>query len=164
MASIVGAIPGLVSDLAKSVDIQVPSFERPFGLHLFPLFDVFFKRAAGYSAREFEFKYGETPIGTMKEAGALIITYYIVILGGREIMRNFNAFKFQRLFQIHNFLLTMISGGLLALFIEELAPILRNRGLLYAICDYNGGWTPTLVALYYVSIREEESHVRRTRH
>lgn len=146
---LVEAATSLGADLLNSVDIQIPSIERPFGLHLYPIFDVLFERIAGYSARDFDFKYGETPIGTMKEAGALIITYYIIIFGGREIMRNFKPFKLTLLFQLHNFMLTVISGWLLVLFVEDLIPTLYHRGLLYTICDHDGGWKP-LVALYYV--------------
>lgn len=80
----------------------------------------------------------------------MIIAYYIIILGGRELMRNRPAFKLNGLFMIHNFYLTAISGGLLALFIEQLVPTVSRHGLFYAICDHNGGWTNELVILYYV--------------
>ena len=54
------------------------------------------------------------------------------------------------LFMIHNLYLTLVSGTLLALFIEQLVPTIWKHGLFYAICDHSGGWTPQLVILYYV--------------
>lgn len=149
MDSILHNVQQLGVDLVKAVDIQAPSLDRPFGIHLWPLFDTVWTRFAGYPAREFAFKYGETPIGTMREAGGLIIAYYLIIFGGREIMRPFKPFKLQTLFQIHNLMLTWISGALLLLFLEHLIPEVWRNGLLHGICSIEGGWQP-LVALYYV--------------
>lgn len=151
MEPVIDTIRQLSTDVIKAVDIQTPSINRPFGIHLYPIFDVFWTRVLGYSARDFTFKYGETPIGTLKESASLIIAYYLIIFGGREIMRNFEPFKLRLLFQAHNLILTIISFVLLVLFLEDLIPTVYNHGLLYGICDYNGGWSP-LIALYYVSI------------
>lgn len=54
---------------------------------------------------------------------------------------------------LHNLALTIISGGLLALFIEQLLPTVWRHGIFFAICDERGGWTEKLVTLYYVRIR-----------
>jgi hypothetical protein len=78
------------------------------------------------------------------------LAYYVVILGGRELMRNRPAFKLNLPFMIHNFYLTAISGILLALFVEQLIPTLYHHGLFYTICAIEGGWTKHLVILYYV--------------
>jgi fatty acid elongase 3 len=145
------AVTSLATDLVKAIDVQVPSISRPFGVHLWPIFDVFYQRAAGQSATDFRFVYGETPLGTLRSAGSMIVAYYAIIFGGRALMTNFPAFKLQRLFQIHNLLLTIISGGLLALFMEELIPTVYNHGIFYGICSHEGGWTKPLVTLYYVS-------------
>jgi len=88
----------------------------------------------------------------MKESALTILTYYVVIFGGREIMRNRPAFKLNLPFMIHNFYLTSISAILLSLFIEQLVPTVYNHGVFYAICDVKGGWTPPLVILYYVRV------------
>ncbi|TGZ79473.1 GNS1/SUR4 family protein [Ascodesmis nigricans] len=150
MASVIESATQLATDLVKAIDIQAPSLDRPFGLHLWPLFDTVWTRFAGYPAREMVFKYGETPIGTMREAGGLIIAYYLIIFGGREIMRPFKPFKLNGLFQIHNLMLTLISGSLLLLFLEHLIPEVWRNGLLHGICSIEGGWQP-LVALYYLN-------------
>ncbi|KAF8253113.1 GNS1/SUR4 membrane protein [Wilcoxina mikolae CBS 423.85] len=141
----------LVADLANAVDVQLPSIERPFGVHLWPIFDVFYTHATGTKATDFEFVYGDTPLGTLKTAGSTIVAYYAVIFGGRYLMKNLPAFKLQFLFQVHNLLLTLISGALLVLFMEQLIPTVYNNGLFYGICNINGGWTKPLVTLYYLN-------------
>jgi hypothetical protein len=142
-----------VSDLLKQVPL--PSIDRPFGVHLWPLFDYAFNAVMGYHTEDFDFKPRVTPMSTMKESAIAIVTYYIVIFGGREIMRNRPALKLNAAFMIHNFYLTVISGVLLALFIEQLVPTVYNHGIFYAICDVKGGWTPPLVILYYVCAAEQ---------
>lgn len=138
-------------DMIKAVDVQVPSIDRPFGLHLWPLFDTAFTRVMGVSGTDFRFVYGETTLGSLKIAGPLVIAYYAIIFGGREIMRNFAPFKLRLLFQLHNLILTLISGALLVLFMEQLIPTLYKHGLLFGICEYDGGWTKPLVTLYYLN-------------
>lgn len=80
----------------------------------------------------------------------MLVTYYIAVLGGRELMRSRPPFKLNGLFMIHNLYLTVVSGTLLALFIEQLAPTVWRKGVFFAICDHQGGWTDELVILYYV--------------
>lgn len=145
------AFTSLATDLVKSIDVQIPSISRPFGVHLWPIFDVFYKHVTGQSATDFNFVYGETPLGTLRSAGSMIVAYYAIIFGGRAIMTNYPAFKLQRLFQFHNLMLTLISGALLALFIEELVPTVWNHGVFYGICSHEGGWTKPLVILYYLN-------------
>ena len=135
-------------DLLKQ--IPLPSIERPFGIQLWPLFDRAFTAAMGYHPTDFDFQPRQTPMSTMKETAAAIVTYYVVVFGGREIMRNRPALKLKLPFIVHNFYLTTISAILLALFLEQLIPTVYNHGVFYAICDGNGGWTPPLVILYYV--------------
>lgn len=149
MDSIIASATAFGQDLVKSIDIQVPSIDRPFGIHLWPIYDTLWTRVAGYPARDFAFSYGSTPIGTFREASGLIIAYYLIIFGGREVMKNFKPFKLQFLFQLHNLMLTIISGSLLALFMENLIPEVWRNGLMHGICSIEGGWTP-LVSLYYV--------------
>jgi len=66
-------------------------------------------------------------------------------------MRNRPALQLNGLFKIHNFYLTIISGVLLALYLEQLIPTVVRGGILHAVCAYDGGWTDKLVILYYVS-------------
>jgi hypothetical protein len=136
------------ADILKA--LPLPSFKRPFGVKLWPLFDMAFTPVMGYHPQDFDFQPRVTPMSTLKEAGFTILAYYVVIFGGREIMRNRPAFKLNLPFMIHNFYLTSISAILLSLFLEQLIPTLYNHGLFYTICDVRGGWTPNLVILYYV--------------
>jgi fatty acid elongase 3 len=104
----------------------------------------------GYLPQDFRFKAAETPMSTFYATATALITYYIVIFGGREIMRNRGAFKINGLFLVHNFYLTVISGVLLVLFLEQLIPTLARHGVFYGICNHAGGWSDKLVILYYV--------------
>lgn len=132
--------------------LPIPSIDRPFGVHLWPIFDKVFTAIAGFRPESFDFKPRVTPMSTLKSAGFTIAAYYVIILGGRELMRNRPAFKFATVFKVHNLYLTAISAILLALFVEELVPIIYNKGIFFAICDHKGGWTNRLVILYYVCI------------
>jgi hypothetical protein len=69
----------------------------------------------------------------------------------RYNFRNREPFKLNFLFKVHNFYLTAISGMLLALFVEQLLPTVVRKGLFFAICDHQGGWTDKLVILYYLN-------------
>ena len=139
--------------------LPLPTLDRPFGIHLWPIFDKAWTATVGYPASDFRFKPGETPMSTLKETGIFIVCYYTIIFGGREWMRNREPFKLKALFLIHNFLLTAVSAILLALYIEELLPTVVRHGIFHAICHAEGGWTQPLVVLYYV--RHRIQHVIR---
>ena len=89
-------------------------------------------------------------MSTWKETAIALGAYYLIVFGGREMMRNREAFQFPTIFKIHNLFLTLVSGCLLALFTEQLLSTVVNKGIFYAICDADGGWTNRLVTLYYV--------------
>ncbi|OJJ83242.1 elongation of very long chain fatty acids protein [Aspergillus glaucus CBS 516.65] len=128
-----------------------PTIDRPFGIQLWPIFDKAFEYVMGYPASQFEFVRGETPFSTIESTSVMLVAYYIIIFGGREIMKSRPALKLNTLFMIHNLYLTLISGTLLALFIEQLLPTIWRNGVFYAICDYNGGWTQPLIIIYYLN-------------
>lgn len=131
--------------------LPLPTLDRPFGIHLWPIFDKLWTAVVGYSANDFKFVPFETPMSTLKSTSIFIVVYYIIIFGGRELMRNREPFKLKSLFLIHNLYLTAISAFLLALFIEQLLPTVVRKGIFFAICNHDGGWTQPLVVLYYVS-------------
>jgi hypothetical protein len=136
------------SDLLKV--LPIPTIDRPFGIQLWPIFDKVYTSIMGYHPQDFDFQPRVTPLSTLKESALMITTYYVVLFGGRELMRNRPAFKLSGPFIIHNFYLTAISAILLSLFLEQLIPTVYRHGIFYAICDVKGGWTPPLVTLYYV--------------
>jgi len=129
----------------------MPTLERPFGIHLWPIFSKAFEKVLGYPAEDFRFQAGVTPMSTIKETSIFIVIYYAVIFGGRELMRNREAFQLRTAFLVHNLYLTVISGILLVLFIEQLLATVVRQGVFYAICDREGGWTQPLVVLYYLN-------------
>ncbi|ETI22739.1 hypothetical protein G647_06815 [Cladophialophora carrionii CBS 160.54] len=114
------------------------------------LFDKMYTGITGVGGENFRFVQGRTPMSTFKETAMFIVTYYAVIFGGRELMRNRPAMKLNNLFMIHNFCLTMISGALLVLFTQQLAPGLWENGLYDGICGATG-WSDKLVVLYYLN-------------
>ncbi|KAK3680637.1 elongation of fatty acids protein, partial [Podospora appendiculata] len=132
---------------------QLPgsTLDRPFGVHLWPIFSKAFELVAGYPAEDFKFVPGETPLSTLKQTSVFIVIYYTIIFGGRELMRDREPFKLRTLFLIHNFYLTAISAILLALFTEQLLGTVVRRGIFFAICEAEGGWTQPLVVLYYLN-------------
>ncbi|KAF4120504.1 fatty acid elongase 3 [Geosmithia morbida] len=128
-----------------------PTLDRPFGVHLWSLFDKVWTPIVGYPAGDFQFVPFQTPMSTLKSTSTFIVVYYAIIFGGREVMRSYEPFKLKTVSMVHNFILTFISGSLLLLFLEQLIPTLARHGLYYAICDAGGGWTQPLVVLYYLN-------------
>ena len=96
------------------------------------------------------FKSGKTFMSTLPATCIALVAYYTIVFGGRELMKKREPFVLNGPFMVHNLYLTIISGGLLALFIEQLLPEVTKNGIFHAICSYDGGWTQKLVILYYV--------------
>ncbi|KAK1636267.1 GNS1/SUR4 family protein [Colletotrichum phormii] len=113
-------------------------------------FDKLSTSVMGYSANEFDFVYGRTPFSTFTEAMTMVVLYLVVVFGGREIMRNRKPLELNTLFKIHNFFLSLLSGALLVLFVEQIAPSLWQKGIYENICGPSG-WTQPLVVLYYIN-------------
>lgn len=148
-------LPIMSSDAWKSVPFPIPTLDRPFGVEVWPIFEQLWTSFRSFPPQDFRFVSGTTPLSTLKETAAVLISYYVIILGGRELMKNRSAFSFNPVFMMHNLGLTIISGGLLALFIEQLLPTVWRHGIFFAICDERGGWTEKLVTLYYVYTRDQ---------
>jgi fatty acid elongase 3 len=144
------------------LEVGVPTLDRPFGLALWPIFEKVFESAIGYKPQDFRFVPGETPISTLKTTSIILISYYIIIFGGRELMRKREPMKLEFLFKLHNFYLTAISAILLGLFAEQIIPTVARHGIFFAICHADGGWTDKMVILYYVRQTELLGHFRRS--
>lgn len=140
-----------MADFFKGIEVGPPTLERPYGVKLWDVFSKFWTPIFGYAPEDFKFKPGETYMSTLQETVIALVAYYVIIFGGRELMRNRKPFVLNGPFMVHNFYLTVISGAMLLLFIEQLLPTLVNHGVFYGICNYQGGWTKPLVTLYYVS-------------
>lgn len=131
----------------------VPTLERPFfNIYLWEHFDSVVTKITGgrFIPHEFEFVADKLPLSDLKSVAAAITTYYVVIFGGRFLLRNSEPFKLNLLFQLHNLFLTSGSLCLLTLMVEQLIPIVWKNGLYFAICDI-GAWTQPMVTLYYIN-------------
>jgi fatty acid elongase 3 len=133
-----------------SLKVGVPTLDRPFGIELWPIFSTCYKTLFGYVPENFRFTPGHTVLSTLTETLVALVAYYIIVFGGRELMKNRPPFVLNGPFMVHNLYLTIISGGLLALFIEQLVPEITRNGIFHAICSHDGGWTDKMVILYYV--------------
>ncbi|XAO23594.1 hypothetical protein I312_102374 [Cryptococcus bacillisporus CA1280] len=93
---------------------------------------------------------GESPLSTQKAVVAAVGTYLLVIFGGREMMKNRQPFKLKIPFQIHNVYLTLGSGLLLVLMLEEVIPLFLKHGFFWSICS-TSAFTPRLVTYYMIN-------------
>ncbi|CAO3675781.1 unnamed protein product [Rhizopus stolonifer] len=124
--------------------------ETPFGLPLYPYFEQAYEAVLGQKASDFSYTQGVTPLSTVNEVTITCITYFILIFGGQFLLKESSPFKLKIPFMIHNVLLTLVSGILLVLMIEQIFPIVYHQGLLAAICD-TASWTQPLELLYYLN-------------
>lgn len=138
--------------MSSIIELNIPRIDRPFGLHLWPIFNYVFELVIGYPADKFEFIYHKTFLANGTHAIGIIVVYYIVIFGGRELSSRLKLppLKLNALFQLHNIGLTVVSLSLLLLTIEQLVPILYNHGIFYAVC-HRKAFAPRLVTLYYLN-------------
>lgn len=130
--------------------LPIPSHDHPFGYDPWPVFDRVFTAITGSPAADFRFVEGVTPLSTLRSCLTALVSYYAIVFGGRELMRHREPFVLKRAFILHNFFLSTASAILLVLFLDQLWGTVWSRGLFYAICDHEGGWTQPLVVLYYV--------------
>lgn len=147
-ATLLPYVISLPNKFADKEDLATVS--ASISLDPWSIFNGIWQAIMGYPAQDFQFLQGSTPMSTFKVAAAWITTYYIVVFGGRELMRNRPAFKLQTAFIIHNWYLTMISGGLLVLFLQQLLPSIWRNGLFENVCGQSG-WTDKLLILYYLN-------------
>lgn len=134
------------------LDLGPPTLQRPFGLRLWPIFDAAFANAVDYKREDFKLIIGETPLSTFKSVVAVLSSYYAIVLCGPILLRNRIPWKLQALFRLYNLLLVFSSATLCLLFLEQIIPTIARHGLLFSICELEGGFTDELVLLYYVRI------------
>jgi len=91
-----------------------------------------------------------TPLSTWPQAAGAIVAYLAIVFGLREVMKDRQPLRLNFLFQVHNLILTLGSGLLLAVMVEEVAPIVWKHGWFYGVCGY-GAWTPRLEFFYIIN-------------
>lgn len=128
-----------------------PTFDRPFGARLWPTFEGAFEWIFGYERHGFKLVIGETPLSAFKDVVAVLALYYTVVLCGPRLMRNRKPLHLPLLFRLYNLLLVGSSALICLLFVEQMVPTIKRHGLLFSICELNGGFTDELTLLYYVS-------------
>jgi fatty acid elongase 3 len=84
---------------------------------------------------------GTTPLSTTPVVVAIMASYLTTIFTIQYLMKNKPAYVLNTWFRAHNIILSVGSGLLLILMLEEVLPIVFKHGLRYAICD-TGAWTP----------------------
>lgn len=141
-----------MSSWQDHLEVSAPSIDRPFGVYLWPLFSYFCNTVLGWNPDKFDFVHNDpsVPYTSLQPVLATIATYYVVIFGGREVMKALPIIRINLVFQLHNLFLTTLSLTLLVLLVEQLLPILAREGLMYAICN-SGSWTQPIVTLYYLN-------------
>jgi fatty acid elongase 3 len=77
---------------------------------------------------------GKTPISTDLSIFTVIASYLTVIYGMKAIMENRQPYRMTRLFQAHNLLSSAFSLLLLVLMLEEIGPMIWQRGFFYSLC------------------------------
>jgi fatty acid elongase 3 len=93
---------------------------------------------------------GKTPLSTLPVVSATLASYLVIIFGIQEVMRNRPPQKLNTLFRVHNAFLTLGSGLLLALMVEEVASIWIKSGTYGTMCDETS-WTPRLEFYYMIN-------------
>ncbi|KAL1978697.1 hypothetical protein VTN31DRAFT_1556 [Thermomyces dupontii] len=134
----------------SAIPLQAAVTPAPAMLSPWTLLDKVWTTIFDYSAENFRYRVGSTPMSTLSETLVTIAFYYATIFGGWYLMRDRKPYSLNGLFMAHNLILTAVSGGLLLLFLEQLIPSLWEHGLYKCICS-SPGWADKLVLLYYLN-------------
>ncbi|KAG8219816.1 GNS1/SUR4 membrane protein [Butyriboletus roseoflavus] len=93
---------------------------------------------------------GKTPISTLPVVSAILVSYLAIIFGIQQIMKERPPQKLNTLFRAHNAFLTLGSGLLLALMLEEVASIWFRSTTYDTMCNEKS-WTPRLEFYYMIN-------------
>ncbi|KAL9614449.1 MAG: hypothetical protein Q9167_001052 [Letrouitia subvulpina] len=88
-------------DALKSISLSVPTLDKPFGVQLWPYFSQAFGSVMGYRPEDFTFVPGQTPMSTFQATATTLITYYVSVFAGRELMKNRSSMKLNGLFMLN---------------------------------------------------------------
>lgn len=145
------AFHGMPSSLPNAVDIRVPTADQPFGIALWPIFRYCAYALTNYDVETFKYEYNsDVPLSKIPHVLLAILSYYIIIFGGRWLLKSVRPIKFGLIFKLHNLLLTLLSGGLLALLVEQTFPIIAHHGVFFSICSAQA-WTQKIELIYYLN-------------
>ncbi|CCE63445.1 hypothetical protein TPHA_0E03550 [Tetrapisispora phaffii CBS 4417] len=145
--------PIVENTVANVFEAYYPTVDLPFfNISLWNIFNKTMTVLSGgkFVPDEFKFVQGQLPLSELNHVLVGIATYYVVIFGGKFLLRNREPYKLNAIFQLHNIFLTFVSFSLLVLMIEQLFPIIYRNGIFFGICDISA-WKPELVTLYYLN-------------
>lgn len=80
---------------------------------------------------------GKTPLSTPQEVFPTLAAYLVTIFSIQAWMKNRSPLKLQFLFRLHNAFLTLGSGLLVLLIMEEVLPRMYAHGVFWGLCDDN---------------------------
>lgn len=132
-------------------EVGAPTLERPFGVHLWPIFDSIFTSLAGFSANDWDIQEGVTPLTRKYESIGIILAYYLILFVGQRLMKDRRPIQLPTTFMIHNLVLTIVSLVLASLYIEQQVAVVVKHGVYYSVCAYDGGIRQPMQVLSYVS-------------
>ncbi|KAM0752163.1 fatty acid elongase [Meredithblackwellia eburnea MCA 4105] len=93
---------------------------------------------------------GESPLSTNGQVTLALGSYLTAIYFGQQFMKDRKPFKLANLFMAHNVILSLGSGVLLAVMLEELLPIIAKEGLFGSICNTDA-WTSRMEQFYIIN-------------
>ena len=84
------------------------SLDRPFGIYFNDYFEQVYASVTGKDPNDFAYTEGITLFSTKYEVAIALITYFAVIFGGQQFMKNFSPINLKFIFQLHNLLLRYV--------------------------------------------------------
>jgi hypothetical protein len=103
---------------------------------------------------------GTTPLSTQKEVATALVSYLAVIFSIQTLMKDKQPVKANAPFQVHNTILYIGSGILLALIVEEILPIWWRGNWFSAMCD-SKSWTSVTFAFALMYLVVSDQTLRR---
>lgn len=97
------------------------------------------------------FEFEKAPFTSLGTVVTVITTYLSLLAGLQQVMTAFKPQRLERLFILHNTLLSVASAVLLALIVPIIFDNLYREGLFHSICDRSMAFNPRLNFFYYIN-------------
>ncbi|KAJ2171533.1 Fatty acyl-CoA elongase/Polyunsaturated fatty acid specific elongation enzyme, partial [Coemansia sp. RSA 520] len=106
-----------------------------------------FIAATGQPKAAWRWDPGTTTLSTQRAVLSGVVLYLLMVFGGQIIMKGVaKPIRLKRVTQLHNLVLTLISGFLLLAFMEQCLPSWRDNGFFFTICGAES-WTQPMEIL-----------------
>ncbi|TPX32452.1 very-long-chain 3-oxoacyl-CoA synthase [Synchytrium microbalum] len=110
---------------------------------------VLAKTIPSFKVDEFRFS-TDLPFGQQHICVLACVSYLIIVLGGRELMKAYKPFTLKQLVFVHNVIMSAGSLLLWILVLEQVVPMMFNNGFTYTMCN-RAAYSPRLEFLYYLN-------------